>query len=172
MTSLRQYDSLGLWLLRSTGREHNVTFKVSIHQKGSAMSIRNRMAALTALISLGGAAQADILAAGPVYGGNIPEVANGQSTFTCRVFNAGLAPVTINLTQMWVNTGTTLTPASNTCLATPLASTKTCAFSAVIPGNFAVSCRINANGFDNNISGTAEVTGSNGRILNAAPLQK
>lgn len=136
------------------------------------MSIRLRIAAITTLISLGGVAQADVLSAGPVYGGNIPEVASGLTVATCRVFNAGLATVAINLTQLWVNTGTALAPFSNSCLAIPLASTKGCSFSAAVPGNFAVSCRINAVGLDSNIRGTMEITGKDGRILSAMPLQK
>jgi len=138
------------------------------------MSIRVLITTLALLIGLGGAAQADILAAGPVYGGNIPDLTGGQ--ITCRIFNAGLTPVTINLTEIRTNTNFLVTPISNTCLTNgtnpPLGVAKYCAFNAAITGNFAYTCRINVLGTDTNIRGVAEVMGLHGELLNALPLQK
>jgi hypothetical protein len=131
------------------------------------MTKRILLTALITLISFAGIAHADIFAAGPVYG-SFAELSGGQ--ITCRVFNAGLTPVTINLTQIWTNTGVLVTLASNTCLGS-LNSIQSCAFSAPITGNLAYSCRVNAQGTDTNITGVAEIQ-AGGNILNALPLQR
>ena len=131
------------------------------------MTKRILLAALT-LITFVRIAHADIFAAGPVYGSSA-EVSGGQ--ITCRVFNAGLTSVTINLTQIWTNSGFLVTPSSNTCLGSSVTSAQYCAFAAPITGNFAYSCRLNALGTDTNISGAAEIQ-AGGKILSVLPLQK
>jgi hypothetical protein len=122
-----------------------------------AMQMRSTFIALAASLGLAGTAQADILSAGPAYPGN----PTGGSV-TCRIFNAGLQPVTISLRQIFNNASTTpVALTSDTCTAAipPLGY---CAFAASPGGNFAFSCRINANGSDNNISGDVEVRATNG----------
>lgn len=142
------------------------------------MARRILLAALITLISFAEVAHADIFAGGPVYGGNIPDNKSGVQ-ITCRIFNAGASSVTINLTEIWANVGP-VTISSNTCLTgganPPLGIGKYCAFNAFVTGNFAYSCRVNANGTDVNIRGVAEVMGASGasfgHILAAMPLQK
>jgi len=118
-------------------------------------------------------AHAEIFAAGPVYGGNLAELTG--AVVTVRVFNAGLAPVTINLTQILTNTNSLIALTSNTCLSPPnaaLGAARYCAFTGVSPGNFAFSCRLNATGIDTNLRGVCEVRGTSGRILSVEPLQR
>jgi len=135
------------------------------------MTKRILLTALITLTSFAGVAHADLFAAGPVYGGNIGDFKNGGARITCRVFNAGLTTATINLTQIWTNTGSLVVPTSNTCTGS-LGVAQYCAFTAPVTGNFAYSCRVNANGFDANLRGVAEIMGASGIILNALPLQK
>lgn len=125
------------------------------------------LAAFAVAVGLGGAAQADMLAGGPVYGGP----ASISGTVTCRVFNFGVFPVSIAVRQIFNNAGGVATLNSDSCGAS-LASTKSCQFSAPITGNFAFSCRIFESGNDGNVSGVAEIQAPNHSVLNTVPLQR
>lgn len=134
------------------------------------MNIRRlTFAVLTTLIGLCGAAQADILAAGPAYGGNF------GGNVTCRIFNFGTSTVSITTRQIWANTNVLIAPASDTCNVA-LLPLKYCAFTAPSAGNLAYSCRVVAvaGAYDKNvnISGVAEIQLSNGTISTTLPLQK
>ncbi len=131
------------------------------------MNVRLTLAVLATLIGLSGAAQADMLGGGPVYGG--PTSAGGQ--ITCRIFNYGLSSVFISTRQIFTNTNVSIVPTSDTCNVA-LQPTKYCAFTATIPGNLAFSCRVVATGTDVKLSGVAEVKNSSSTILNSVPLSK
>lgn len=73
------------------------------------MHVRVVIAALATLIGLGGPAQADLFAAGAVYGG--PGSVGGH--INCRIFNYGLRTASIPLTQIWTNTNVLVSLAFN-----------------------------------------------------------
>jgi len=123
--------------------------------------------AVLATIGLCGTAEAEILAAGPVYGG--PASVGG--TFTCRIFNFGAFSVVVTNRQIWSNTGVSVAPTSDTCNVA-LAVGKSCAYSAPIAGNLAYSCRVIVQGIEPEVSGVAEVQAPNNSILNALPLHR
>ena len=131
------------------------------------MNVRLTLVTLATVIGLSGAAQADIFAAGPVYGG--PGSAGGS--ITCRIFNYGLSAVSITARQIFTNTNVSIVPAADSCNVV-LGVAKYCAFTAPITGNLAYSCRIAVNGTDTRLSGVAEIQAPNFSILNALPLQK
>ena len=131
------------------------------------MNIRLTQVALAGLIGLSGAAQADMLGGGPVYGG--PASVGGQ--ITCRIFNYGLSPVTITTRQIWNNTNSLQSLVSDTCNVV-LQPARYCAFTASIVGNFAFSCRVVATGTDVKLSGVAEVKNSSSTVLSSVPLYK
>jgi hypothetical protein len=139
--------------------------------KETHMYVRLKFAVLAILIGLCGAAQADILAAGPVYGGT----SSVSGTVTCRIFNFGLSTVTFTARQIWTNTNVLVAPTSDTC-SVPLAPTKSCAYSAAPTLNLAYSCRVVAvaAAYDRlvNISGVIEIQNSAHAVLTTVPLGK
>lgn len=141
-------------------------------KRGLHLYKRLALTMLTALIGLGGTAQADIHAAGPVYGG--PMSAGGL--IACRVFNFGNVPVTITSIQIFADTSaqipTTGSGAGDSCLvATPLTTGQTCLFFATITGsNTAYSCRIIDNSTSSSLSGSAEIQSPTGGVLGVLPL--
>jgi hypothetical protein len=132
------------------------------------MSVRRlTFAVLAILIGLCGTAQADILAAGPAYGG--PSSVGGS--ITCRIFNFGAFSTSITVRQIWTNTGVSVAPTFDTCTVA-LAVGQTCSYGAPITGNLAYSCRLIAQGISPSLSGVAEVQNSSHAVLNTLPLQK
>jgi hypothetical protein len=120
-----------------------------------------------AMLTIGGGARAEIWSAGPAYPGN----PTGGSV-TCRIFNAGLAPVTVVARQIFVNASVApVALSSDTCTAA-VPPQGYCAFAASPAAifNFAFSCRVVTNGSDNNISGAIDVHTSTGVAI--LPLQK
>ncbi|MBV9289026.1 MAG: hypothetical protein JO288_14635 [Hyphomicrobiales bacterium] len=119
-----------------------------------------------AMLTIGGGARAEIWSAGPAYPGNPT-----SGSVTCRIFNAGLAAVTVTARQIFDNgSSTPIGLSSDTCAAAvpPLGY---CAFAAPAAGNFAYSCRVITNGADDNISGVVEVRALNG-VSAILPLRK
>jgi hypothetical protein len=123
--------------------------------------------AVLATIGLCETAQAEMFAAGPVYGG--PASVGG--TFTCRLFNFGAFSVTVTNRQIWDNTGVAVAPTADTCNVA-LVVGKTCAYSTPIAGNLAYSCRAIVQGIQPEVSGVGEVQAPNHSILNALPLHR
>ena len=121
---------------------------------------------LGTLLGFAGAAQADILASAPVFGG-APGV-GGQ--VTCRIMNVGLGSVNISSRQIINNVGTLATLSSDTC-TTPVAPNKYCAFATGPVSNFAFSCRAVYSGVDPSLRGVAEFVNSSNTILNSLPMQ-
>ncbi|MCI0600108.1 MAG: hypothetical protein L0Y50_04800 [Beijerinckiaceae bacterium] len=125
----------------------------------------SRLILAAAMLALVGTAKAEIFSAGPAYPGN----PTGGSV-TCRIFNAGLSPVSISFRQIWTNTGVAPALSTDTCnVAVP--STGYCAFTTPASGNLAYSCRINSSGTDNNITGVIEVRATSGAQV-TLPLHK
>lgn len=120
---------------------------------------------LTALIGLGGAAQADIHAGGPVYGG--PTSAGGA--IFCRVFNFGTDSVSISTRQILAQDGTPLNPTFDNCNVA-LATGQTCVYAAAPITNQAYSCRVTDAATKSNLSGAAEILDSKGEVLSVLPF--
>jgi hypothetical protein len=118
-----------------------------------------------AMLTIGGSAKADIWSAGPAYPGT------PAGLVTCRIFNAGLAAVGVTSRQIFINTSATPVALSSDTCAAAVPPQGYCAFSAVVTGNFAFSCRVITNGNDNNISGAIDVRTSSG-IPAILPLHK
>lgn len=130
------------------------------------MNTRLAFATLAILIGLGGAAQADILASGPIY-------ASGGSpggAVICRIFNAGVTPVTITTRQIFTNTNVSIPLIFDNCNVA-LGPLKYCAYQGTIGGNLAHSCRIVALGTDPDLRGIAEVQNSSSVVLFTSPMQ-
>ena len=109
-----------------------------------------------AMLAIGGSARADIWSAGPAYPGT------PAGLVTCRIFNAGLNAVTVAVRQLFINTSAAPIALSSDTCGPAVPPQGYCAFSAVVTGNFAYSCRVIANGIDNNISGAIDVRTSSG----------
>jgi len=143
-------------------------------KRGLHLYKRLAVTTLTALIGLGGAAQADIHAAGPVFGGTT------QTVLSCRVFNFGTVAVSITNRQIYDSLGNlvTVAPSNDTCVAPLAGPGGSCAYAAVITGNQPYSCRvIDGSPTPTNLSGAAEVststvtsTGTSTEVLTVLPL--
>jgi hypothetical protein len=86
------------------------------------------------------------------------------------LFNAGSGTAQITTRQIIANSGAAITPTVNTC-ASSLALNTACEFSAPIPGNLALSCRVTYNGAGAALRGVTEVTDIAGDILNDVLMQ-
>jgi hypothetical protein len=129
------------------------------------MYVRLVVTTLAILIGLGGAAYADIYAAGPAYGANPT-----GGVATCRVLNVGTTSVSITLRQITTNTNVSLPLSGDTCNVSVLPGNN-CAFTAPVGGNFALSCRLFVSGPDPQISGTLDVQNPVGVVRVVVPMQ-
>ena len=129
------------------------------------MYVRLVLITLAILTGLGGAAHADIYAAGPAYGANPT-----GGVATCRVINVGTTSVNILLRQIITNTNSILPLSADSC-GVAVAPGGNCAFTASVPGNFALSCRLFVSGIDPQISGTLDVQNPLGTVRVVVPMQ-
>ena len=129
------------------------------------MRVRLVFVTLAMLIGFGGAARADIYAAGPAYGANPT-----GGVATCRVINVGTSTVSVTVRQIITNTNVVLALNSDTCNVAVLAG-RNCAFTAPVGGNFALSCRLFVSGNDPQISGTLDVQNPFGTVRVVVPMQ-
>jgi hypothetical protein len=138
-------------------------------KRGLHLYKRLALTTLTALIGLGGAAQADTHAAGPVYAG--PTGGVGGQIF-CWVFNFG-TPVSITAALLFDNTGAQVTTAGS-CQVT-LGTNQSCFYGANIStANLAYSCRVIDQSASSMLSGAAVIISSpatGGTVLSNLPLQ-
>jgi hypothetical protein len=133
-------------------------------KRGLHLYKRLALTTLSVLIGLGGAAQADIHAAGPVFGGST------QTTIICRVFNFGTAAVSITTRLIFDSNGTMVNPTVGDSCGAPLAVNGSCAYGAPATGNLAYSCRvIDSTAGSTSLSGAAEISNTTG-VLSALPL--
>ncbi len=129
------------------------------------MTIRKMLVAGALLSSLCSAAQAEILASGPVYGGPL----SVGGSITCRIFNPGLVAVAISVRQIFTNTNVPIVLASDTC-GVALAPNRYCAFTGRITGNFAHSCKLIVTGVEVDLRGVAEAQNGGAAVLNTMPI--
>ena len=131
------------------------------------MKLRLAFATVATLIGLGSAAQAEILASAPVYGGT---PSNGGFV-VCRIFNAGLTTASISVRQIFNDLNVSVPLTADSCNVALLPS-RYCAYIATVVGNRAHSCRLVATGIDIKLRGVAEVNRPGGaETLNAIPMQ-
>jgi len=135
-------------------------------KRGLHLYKRLALTTLTAVIGLGGAAQADMHAAGPVYGGS----SQAGGVISCRVFNFGNA-VTFTSHQIFDSSNATVTPTFDSCGAS-LGSGLSCVYGAQpISGTLAYSCRVIDGSTSSSLSGAAEIQNPAGTaVLFSLPL--
>jgi hypothetical protein len=115
------------------------------------------------LTSLGTAAQAEILAGGPLYGGTT------QTDAVCYIFNAGAAAVSLGKPQIRTQNGSLKSLSSNNCSAT-LAARRGCAWAANIASNLAHECQMDVSS-KTDVRGSLEIRNSSLDILNSVELR-
>jgi hypothetical protein len=121
---------------------------------------------LVALITMGTAAHAVTLAAGPLYGGS------SQTVAVCYLFNADYAnSVTVRRPEIISGGGTSLPLTVNNCPST-LAAGKTCNFYVnPITNTQAFGCRVIVSGTGTNVQGTLDIRSSLGTVLQVEQLR-
>ena len=129
------------------------------------MNARLAFTALVALAGISGSAQADIYAAGPVFGGNPT-----GGIVSCRVLNTGTTNLSIVQRQIIANTNVLITPTFDSCNVV-LAPLRNCSYGASISGNVALACRLVTTGVDPMISGSIDVQNPVGTVRVVEPLQ-
>ena len=127
------------------------------------LSIKKTVFAVTALLGLSAAAQADILAAGASYGGPT------QSSAVCYVYNAGTGPVTVTSNLIVREPNVALPLAFDSCAA--LAPGSSCGIQAFIVNNLAHSCRMTVTPSGADVRGTFELRNGSGEVLNNVELR-
>jgi hypothetical protein len=134
-------------------------------KRGPHLYKRLALTTLSALIGLGGAAQADTHAAGPVFGGST------QTAIVCRVFNFGSTAVSITNRLIYDSTGTTVNLTLGDSCVAPLVSGGSCSYGASITNSQAYSCRVvdSLGTTPTNLSGAAETSSASG-VLTVLPL--
>lgn len=131
------------------------------------MNWRLAIAAVAALIMLGGTAEADILTAGPSYAG--PGQVGGR--VFCWLFNTGSSSVTISTRQILNSLrGPNSVALTNSCTATLLAG-RSCEFFAGT-GAGTYTCRAITNGAENDVVGTMQMYNSSDVLLVTIPMAK
>ena len=130
------------------------------------MNWRRGVAAIVALMTLCGTARADILTAGPVYGGS--GQLNGR--VFCFLFNTGSNNVTIPTRQIWNSTKGSVALAGDSC-GISLAPGRTCEYFANM-GAGTYTCRAITNGIEENVSGTMQMLTSADHLLLTLRMKK
>jgi hypothetical protein len=133
------------------------------------MKWHRSVAAIAALIALGGTAEAgEILTAGPAYGGD-EQLASGSSV-VCALFNTGSTPAVISLRQI-INSkggGTAVTIVSSSCTSALLPE-KTCDYFAhTSSGTY--TCRAVIT--EGNVTGTMAIYSASNHLLVSVPMTK
>jgi hypothetical protein len=136
------------------------------------MNWRRGVAAAVALIALCGTAQADILTAGPLYGG--AGQLNGK--VICWLFNTGSSTVTVSSRQIFSTDGgftnLSVTPTMDGC-RNPLGAEKGCQFSAPTgAAAVAFTCRAVISGAEENVGGTMQILSPTSQLLVSTPIKK
>jgi hypothetical protein len=119
------------------------------------MNLRLSVAAIAALVALGGAAEADIFASAPGDGGAAQET----GTVHCRIFNGGSNAVSISSREIWTSSsgGFRFPAYGDTCQA-PLRPQNSCLYyGKYTRRGAAYASRAITGGAEENISGTMEI---------------
>ena len=120
-----------------------------------------KLVAGIALLGMGTAADARVLAGGSIYGGT------SQTQGTCYLYNAGTSTVTISSRQIIRESGINLNPTG----CTTLLSNRTCAITMPIVNNRAHACRFVFTPDSADVRGAFEVRDNNLDILNSIELK-
>jgi hypothetical protein len=121
--------------------------------------MRTKLIAAAVLCCAGMRANADVLAGGPIYGGNT------QTTAVCHVFNAGGHTAVFDLVRIIDQHGFDATLDKNSCSPT-LGSAESCAISANIQSNLAYACQITTSTSKANLRGSMDIRGSGVILVN------
>jgi hypothetical protein len=122
-----------------------------------------RVLAITVLLlGLGVTAHADILAAGPLFGGSTQTVA------ACYLFNAGTGKVTVTSNQIIRESATNLALATDNCNV--LAAGTSCRIATNIINNAAHVCKFVLSPSAADVRGTMEIR-SGGTVLQISELR-
>jgi hypothetical protein len=132
---------------------------------------RLSIAAVAALISIGGTAEAGVLTAGPAY----ISVGGSNGRVVCWLFNTGTTPVTVFSRRIFAydsgNTNSLLPVTSDAC-ENPLGADRGCQFSASTgPFVGAYTCKAVVTGVEEDVSGTMQVMSPTGQVLLTVPLE-
>lgn len=125
--------------------------------------MRHALVSAALLTFLGTAAQAEILAGGPIYGGA------AQTGAVCYIFNAGVSSVILGTAQIRTQNGLLKPLNANNCAAT-LAARHGCAFAANIGTNVAHECQMDISS-KTDVRGNLEIRNTAGDILNNIELR-
>ena len=125
------------------------------------------VAAIAALVALGGSAEAgEVLTAGPSYGG-AGQLTNG-ALVVCHLFNTGNGTATISYRQIFNSSRGSITPVGNTCIS-GLPPQKSCDYYAKA-GAGTYTCRaVIADGY---VTGTMEIYDASVQLLVSVPMSK
>jgi len=120
---------------------------------------------LVALITMGTAAHATILAAGALYGGSTQTVA------VCYLFNAGPVLVTVTQPKIISGAGASIPLTFNNC-PSALFPGKICDFYVnPITNTQAFGCSVNVSGTGTDVRGTLDIRSSLGTVLQVEQLR-
>jgi hypothetical protein len=125
------------------------------------------VAAVAALIALGGTAEAgETLTAGPTYGG-AEQLVNG-ALVVCQLFNTGSTTAVISSRQIFNSSRGLIAAVGNTCTSA-LLPLKSCEYYAKTgPGTY--TCRAVIN--EGTLTGTMEIYSSTDQLLVSVPMTK
>jgi len=131
------------------------------------MKWRRSVAAIAALIALGGTAEAgEILTAGPIYGGK-DQLTNG-ALVVCQLFNTGNGNAVISYRQIFNSSKGLIALVGNTCISA-LPAQKSCDFYARTgPGTY--TCRAVVT--EGAVTGTLAIYSADDHLLVSVPMSK
>jgi hypothetical protein len=121
--------------LAPVGKFFRTAGQAKSKHKERSVEMRTALVAVSVLCCIGTAAHADILAGGPIYGGNT------QTTAVCHVFNTGSTTAAFSLVGILGENGVGLPLTRNSC-SPFLHAAESCSFAATISSNSAYSCQI------------------------------
>jgi hypothetical protein len=101
----------------------------------------------------------DVLAGGPIYGGNT------QTTAVCHVFNSGGNTAVFDLVRIIDQNGNDAILNKNSC-SPSIDSSLSCAISATIQSNLAYSCQMTMSTSKTNLRGSMDIRGSGVILVN------
>jgi hypothetical protein len=122
--------------------------------------MRIQIIVAAALCCIGTKASAsDVLAGGPIYGGNT------QTTAVCHVFNSGGHPAVFDLVRIIDQNGNDAVLDRNSC-SPSIDAARSCAISATIRKNLAYSCQMTMSTSKANLRGSMDIRGSGVILVN------
>jgi len=132
------------------------------------MKWRLSIAAAAALIALGGAAKAGILASAPGEAGP----AQVGAAVVCRLFNAGSSSVTVSSREIWSSFLTAKVAISHDECTRALGAQKFCQYFMSPADRATYACRAVISGVEEDVRGTMLIFSSSGQLLLSLPMTK